>query len=147
MHGSATAAAVPGLLPEELRHHPLRVVALRDRVPVAAMGAHDVVVGADRGDGADRDRLLTEIRMEIAADIAEPVLLDGSLLEPADRRGGLVHPTEEVGCDLGHSDRAPSSADVLYAILEQKGGRGGWGAGRSDAGDPRPRIPRPLRRR
>ena len=78
------------------------IVALGERVPVAAVGAHDVVVRLECGDGADGDTLLAQVRVEVAADVAEAVLLDRALLEPADGRRRLVHAVEQLGPDLAH---------------------------------------------
>ena len=102
VHRAAAPAAVAGLPAEQLGHHEPRLVALGDRVAVAAMRAHDVVVGLEGRDRADGDRLLAEVRVEVAADVPEPVLLDRALLEAADRDRRLVHRLEQSCADLAH---------------------------------------------
>ena len=65
---------------------PVDVAALGDAVAVAAMGAGDVVLGAEMRADADRGGLLAGIEMDKAGDAALGELLLHPLLEAADRR-------------------------------------------------------------
>ena len=86
VHRAALAAAQPGLLGEQLLHHPGRVAALGDAVAVPAMGAGDVVLRPEMRADADRGGLLAGIEMDKAGNAALRELLLHPLLEAADRR-------------------------------------------------------------
>ncbi len=47
VHAAAVPAAVAVFAPEDLGHHPSEIEALRDAVPVPAVGARDQIVGAE----------------------------------------------------------------------------------------------------
>src|SRR5207244_4047298 len=70
VHGAALALAVSGLPPVELGHHAVEVGALGDAVAVAAVRRDDPVAAVERRADADRDRLLTDIAMHDAVDLA-----------------------------------------------------------------------------
>ena len=85
VHRAALAVAEAVALAVDLGHHALDVAALGDRVAVAAMRAGDVVVGAEVGADAGRDRLLARVEMHEARDLAGGELGVQALLELADR--------------------------------------------------------------
>ena len=78
-----------------LAPHPLGV-----RVGVLAVGGDDVVVGLQRRDRADRHRLLADIKVQEAADLAQRVGLGQRLLHAADRQH-LVVVAGELGLVRG----------------------------------------------
>ena len=96
VHRPALAAAVAVRAPEELRHHRPDVRALRDAVPVAAVGAGDEVVVREIEEGADRDPFLPHAGVGGAVDLALAEEGDEALLEGADAPHEAVHP-EVVG--------------------------------------------------
>src|SRR5216684_5908634 len=77
--------ALPISPPEQLGHDPTRVGALRQTVAVLAVRRDRVVVGAQHGRRADGHRLLANIQVEEAADLAERVALRSLLLEATDQ--------------------------------------------------------------
>ena len=112
VHRAATPVAVAVLAPEQLGHHPRGIVALGDGVAMTSVRAHDVVVRLQRRDAADGDPLLAEVGVQVAADVAEAVLLDRALLEAADRQCHPVHREQPVRRHLAH---APSSFIAQYS--------------------------------
>jgi hypothetical protein len=85
VHRAALALRAAGGLPVELRHHRARGYAARERLAVLAVGADHVVVGAERGERAHRQRLLADVEVTEAADLPEAVRLARLLLEVADQ--------------------------------------------------------------
>src|SRR3954454_244412 len=63
VHRAALAAAVAGLLAEQLREHAPDVGALRETVAVTAMRGRDPVVLPERAAHADGDRLLADVEV------------------------------------------------------------------------------------
>ena len=119
VHRAAAAAAVAGRPAEQLGHHQPRLVALGDGVAMAAVRAHDVVGGPERGDGADGDGLLTQVGVQVAADVADAVLLDGALLEAADGQGRLVHGREHRPVDRQVFPPGATSSGVYLLAFGQ----------------------------
>ena len=70
MHRAAAAAADPGGAAIDLRHQQLRIAVLGDEMAMAAMRAGDPVAGRQMGADADRDRLLPDIEMHRAGQVA-----------------------------------------------------------------------------
>ena len=58
--------------------------AAHQRVPVVAVRRDDVVVGGQRVEHTDRDRLLADVEVHEPADARRAVELDAALLEPPD---------------------------------------------------------------
>ena len=86
VHAAALAAADAGGLAAQLGHQRPRVGAARERVAVVAVGGDEVVVGPQQAHGADADRLLADVEVEEAADLALDVELRAALLEAADEQ-------------------------------------------------------------
>src|SRR5712692_10132377 len=63
VHGAALAAAVAGLLAQQLREHQVGPGSLGQAVPMAPVGARDVVVVPQRQADADRHRLLADVEV------------------------------------------------------------------------------------
>ena len=70
--------------PAELCHQRAGRHPLRDRDAVVAVGRHDVVIRAERRDGADGHRLLADVEMQEAADLSGGVGACRLLLEAPD---------------------------------------------------------------
>ena len=70
VHRAAEAPAVAVLAPHQLGHHEVEARALGDAVAVAAMVADDGVVLGQVRAGAGGDRLLADIAMRRALDLA-----------------------------------------------------------------------------
>ena len=68
---------------EQLGHHGARSHAARERLAVVAVRRDDVVVGAERREHAGAHRLLPDVQVAEAADLAERVRLGAALLEAA----------------------------------------------------------------
>jgi hypothetical protein len=96
VHGAALALAVAGGLAKQLRHHQVEAAALGDAVAVAAVGAGDVVLGAQRGAGADGDGLHADVGVGGAADQAFHEELDDLGVEVADRPHLAVEVDEQL---------------------------------------------------
>jgi len=92
VHRAALAAAVAGLLAEQLGEHPVDRGALREAVAVAAVGRGDVVVLPQRLADADRDGLLADVEVGEAGHLRAAVEIVDLLLERADLPHLLVHP-------------------------------------------------------
>ena len=73
-----------GDLAEELGQQRARRHALRERDAVVAVGRDHVVVGLERGERADGDRLLPDVEVQEAADLALGVAARALLLDAAD---------------------------------------------------------------
>ena len=73
----------PSLPAEQLGHDGARRHAARERLAVIAVRRDDVVVGAKHRDRAGADRLLADVQVAEAADLAERVRLGAALLEAA----------------------------------------------------------------
>ena len=101
VHRAALALAIAGLPAVELGHHAVEVRPLGDAMAVAAMGRDDPVAAAQRRADADRDRLLADIAMHDAVDLADEIIGRGALLEPADRQ----HPPQHLALRLGRQVR------------------------------------------
>src|SRR3981081_604756 len=81
VHRPALPAAQAGPLREQLGHHAIDVRALRQAVTVSAVRRCDVVVLAQCRANPDRDRLLTERRVDEARDLPVAVQLADPGLE------------------------------------------------------------------
>src|SRR3977135_888246 len=97
VHRPALALAVAGLPPVKLGHHAVEVGALGDAVAVAAMRRDDPVALIERGADTDRDRLLADVAMHDAVDLAVAVIGRGAFLETADRQHLAQHLALLVG--------------------------------------------------
>src|SRR5204862_1725233 len=84
VHGAALALAVACLPPVELGHHALEVGTLGDAVAVAPMRRDDLVAVVERRADADRYRLLADVAVNDAVNLAGVVVGRGPLLEAAD---------------------------------------------------------------
>jgi hypothetical protein len=85
MHRAAMPARESGDLAEQFRHHGAWWRALGQAVAVLAIGRDHVVLAVERGDRADRDRLLACVQMAKAGDLAARVHLSGFFFEAADQ--------------------------------------------------------------
>ena len=99
VHRTALAAAIAGLLAEQLGEHAVDGGALGEAVPVAAMGRGDVVVPPQRLACADCDRLLTDVEVREAGHLRAAIEVVHRLLERADPDHLRVHPQRGVGRD------------------------------------------------
>ncbi len=90
MHGAAATAATTVPLAEKLGHQNLRVHALGERMPMAAMGRRDPVGGAQVGADADGRRFLADIEMEETGGLALPAGRLGQLFKPAQQHHRLI---------------------------------------------------------
>ena len=103
VHRAALALAVAGLPPVELGHHAVEVGALGDAVAVAAMRRDDPVAAIERGADADGDRLLADVAVHDAVDLAGEIIGRGALLEAADGEHLAQHLALLVGRQVrGH---------------------------------------------
>ena len=101
VHRAAAAAAVAGLLAEQLGHHLLEVGALGDAVAVAAVGRGDRVVGAQGEAGAGGRGLLADREVHGAVHQAAGEQVVDGLLEAAD----APHGPDDVARCVGAGDR------------------------------------------
>jgi hypothetical protein len=85
VHRAALALAVADLLAEQLREHQLRIGALGQAVPVAAVRARDVVVLPERLAHPDGNGLLADVEMRQARHQRARVQVVDALLEQANR--------------------------------------------------------------
>ncbi len=101
VHGTALALVVAVCAAHQLGHHAARVAALGDGVAVTAMGAGDVVAGSQRGAGADRDGLGTDVGVRQAVDeVLLPELLDDRV-ELADEAHAPIHLAQLLASSAG----------------------------------------------
>ena len=100
MHGAAPAPAIAGLLAKELGHHPAGVVPFGDGVTMTPVRADDVILRFRGRDTAHCDRFLAEVQMQVAADVAEPVLCPGRLFEAARRQHQFIHLQDQFDLHL-----------------------------------------------
>jgi hypothetical protein len=84
MHGTALALAVPGLLPEYLRHHSFHVGTFCNTVPVSPVIADYTVINSQMGTYTYRDSLLTYVGVDKAIEIPIIILLNRPFLKAAD---------------------------------------------------------------
>src|SRR5712692_9491158 len=129
VHRAALALAVAGLLAEQLGEHPGDVGALGQAVAVAAVGARDVVVLAQRRAHAHGDGLLSDVEVGEARHPGAAVELVHLFLEQPDRRHPAVHvepgPVEDrrVRGRLpggGAHERAPVSMPDIAASVSKR---------------------------
>ena len=104
VHRAAAAAAAALLLAVHLRHQAVRRDAARQRVAVLAIRRDDGVLRRQRLHHADGDRLLADVEVQEAADLAGAVELRALLLEAADAQHLVqqverVRPIEPIGVD------------------------------------------------
>ena len=90
VHAAALAAADAPDLPAQLGHQRPGVGAAGERVAVVAVGGDEVVVGPKEAHRRHRHRLLADVQVEEAADLALHVDLGAALLEPPDEEHGPV---------------------------------------------------------
>src|SRR5262249_18981450 len=84
VHRAALALAAAGGLAKQLGHHGLRLDPPEDGMPVLAVAADDVVLWLQCRERANPCRLLPDVEMEEAADLAECIFLGRLLLETPD---------------------------------------------------------------
>jgi hypothetical protein len=84
VHGAADAVGDAGGAAEELGDDHLRVGPAGQDLPVVAVAGDDVVIGVQRAERADGDRLLADVEVAEAQDLLERVGLGRQLLEAAD---------------------------------------------------------------
>ena len=84
VHRAAPPAAAARRLAVHLGHERGRRQAARERVAVVAVGGDERVVRPERRHGPGRDRLLADVEVEEAADLAQAVQLGRLLLEAPD---------------------------------------------------------------
>src|SRR5690606_3376215 len=144
VHRTTDTTDETGLLAVELGHARARIAALRDRETVIAVGGDDAVPGAHQIRRGDRDRLLTDVKMQETADFALRIGTRGRFFETADaqhlavktndvfllvhgpfrcRRSGS-HRARWHGCIGVHGEpsRSPSCAPALEASRERPAG-------------------------
>jgi hypothetical protein len=100
VHRAALAPARPGGLAVDLGHHPDRVDALGDAVPVAAVGGGDRVAVVEVRADADGRGLLARVQVHEAGDVAARELVVHALLELADGLHRAVGVEQLVGGEL-----------------------------------------------
>src|SRR5450759_4941540 len=86
MHRAAVPMAAPLLLAVHLRHDRARRHAAHQRMTMLAISGKDRIVARELGHHPARDRLLADIQMQEAADLAGAVNLRAFFLETADAR-------------------------------------------------------------
>src|SRR5262249_55395809 len=84
-------------------HHAFDIRAFSDTVTVAAVVADDAVSGTQIGADADRDRLLTTVRMHHTMDVPGFEKLQCQLLEVPDQHHLAVHIDESIGFRFLHA--------------------------------------------
>ena len=127
VHRAAVAAAQPVPAAVDLGHDRLRVGAEHDRVAVAAVGGHQLVVGLERRQRADDRGLGAVGQVRVAADHAGVLLerpLD-ALLELPDPQHLGEHPDQPVVVELGHvlaaaHRLAPGSCDAGAELRDRR---------------------------
>src|SRR5437016_9894396 len=120
MHRAAFALAVAGLPPVKLGHHAVEVGALGDAVAVAAMRRDDPVALPERGADADRDRLLADIAMHNAVDLAGVVVGRSAFLEAANGQ----HLTQHLALLIGRQIRREALGCESHGAGSLWAGRG-----------------------
>ena len=120
MHGAALALAVAGLPTVELGHHAVEVGALGDAVAVATMRRDDPIAAIERCTDADGDRLLTDVAVHDAVDLAGMVVSRGAFFEAADGEHLAQHFALLVGWQVrreahGHG-RDPSGRSERFMM-------------------------------
>ena len=75
MNRASSASAIAGFSAKDLSHHLFQLSALCDTVPVAPVGADNVIVFAKSGTDTSRNRLLAKIGMEVADNQPLPIKL------------------------------------------------------------------------
>src|SRR3974377_2049841 len=102
----ATAAAVEaGSAAEDLRHRPVGIAAAPDYVAVIAVGGADQVLVAQRFQYGGAGRLLADINVVVAGEVAVLVEPDHRLFEMADHQ----HAVEDRQTDLAIEGHLVSS--------------------------------------
>ena len=84
VHGAAFSVADAGRFAHELGDHTGDIDALGDAVPVAAVGAGEVVLIGEMGADTNRHGFFTGIEMHEAGDQSVGEVLAGGILEGAD---------------------------------------------------------------
>ena len=100
VHRAAATLAEAVLAPVDLGHHAVEVAALRDAVPVAAVGARHVVVFVEIRAHACGYRLLADVHVHEARDLARAELTRHPLFEQSDREHRAVQAEQCLGGDL-----------------------------------------------
>src|SRR5580704_18037662 len=101
VHRAALALTQPAHAAEQLGHDPARIRPLGQAVAVLAIGRNRVVVGPQGRGRADRHRLLSDVEVEEAADLAEGVHLGRLLLEAPDQRHLRQQPPRQLRVEPG----------------------------------------------
>jgi hypothetical protein len=101
---AAAAAAAACLASEQLGHQPARGDALGERLPVAAMGDGDPVVGSQRRGGSGGARLLAEREVDRPGQPPLQEQAAGALLERPDERHPSVQLDSEPRADIIEGD-------------------------------------------
>ncbi len=91
VHGAAHAVTDAVLFAPNLRHHRLGVATLGEEVTMAAMSAGDPVVVTQMVADADGDRLLADIEMHRARQLAVREVRAQALLHAPDEQHPLIH--------------------------------------------------------
>ncbi len=94
VHRAALAATTAGHFAVQLCHDSAWLDTLGDGMPVLAIAAEDVIGRAQRGDGPHASRLLADVQVEEAADLAQGVGLASLLFELPDERHLVVQPEQ-----------------------------------------------------
>ena len=105
MHRAALPLREPVDASEQLGHDPLGVRALGEAVAVLPVRRHRVVLGPCHRGGADGHRLLADIEMEKAADLAHGIHLGGFLFEPSDQLHLGEKPAGQLRVEPGAGER------------------------------------------
>ena len=96
VHRAALALRAAADLAEQLGHHLVGRSAHDERVAVVAVAREHVVVRSQRRERADGDRLLPDVEVAEAADLAERVSLGRLLLEAADENHLVEHAEQRL---------------------------------------------------
>ena len=95
---------------EKFRHAGVRARAASERVRVIAIGGDQVIIGPRRGDRADDDGFLADVKMTKAADLLRLILLARALLETPNQQHHREHLDFVALLGLRHS--ASSATDA-----------------------------------
>ena len=107
VHAAAFALAVAGRAAEQFGEHPIELAAFRDEVAVAAVRAGDLVVARQMHHHAGGDRLLADVEVQGAGDLAGFHQLAGFFFEDADADHAAVDIEQDFVVRLLGQNRLP----------------------------------------
>ena len=101
MHRPALAFAIAGFFPKQFGKHQRNVGAFGQAMPVTAVGAGDVVIGAKGFARSDGDRFLADIEVGEAGHQGARVKVVHLVFEQANPEHLPIHTNPKVGVGLG----------------------------------------------